>query len=194
MKIIRFADLVATPWKNGGGVTREVAAYPEGAGFDAFGWRVSIADVAGDGPFSTFENVDRTLVLIDGTGLELTIDGTKSTLDSPGDRVSFAGEAAVSSHLGHGKIRDFNVMTRRGVFLHHVEMREGSGFHAESTGSEFESGLAVNLLFLLENQNVATNGSAKGLQRHDMIVVEAGDFDLWHSGRALHLRINPAAL
>ena len=51
--LIRGADLVASPWKTGGGVTREVAAYPLGAALDAFVWRVSVADVAQAGPFST---------------------------------------------------------------------------------------------------------------------------------------------
>jgi environmental stress-induced protein Ves len=49
--LLRGVDLVAAPWKNGGGVTREVAAFPAGAGLDAFVWRVSIADVAQAGPF-----------------------------------------------------------------------------------------------------------------------------------------------
>ncbi|MEC4600651.1 HutD family protein, partial [Burkholderia vietnamiensis] len=51
---IRGAALVASPWKNGGGVTREIAAYPPGAALDAFAWRVSVADVGAGGPFSRF--------------------------------------------------------------------------------------------------------------------------------------------
>ncbi|NYH19335.1 HutD/Ves family protein [Paraburkholderia bryophila] len=69
--LIRGADLVAAPWKNGGGVTREVAAVPEQAGLDCFVWRVSIADVAQAGPFSRFAGIDRTLVLLSGAGMLL---------------------------------------------------------------------------------------------------------------------------
>jgi uncharacterized protein len=194
MRIIRFADLVATPWKNGGGVTREVAVYPEGAGFDTFGWRLSIADVGSDGPFSRFEGVDRTLFLIDGTGLELEINGEKIVLDSPGDVARLDGEASVLSRLGRGKIRDFNVMTRRGAFQNHVEVREGSAFHADSTRSELESGLSANLLFLLETQDVFANGSAKGLQRHDAIFIEAGDMGIRHTGKVIHIRLRSTGM
>jgi len=63
VSLIRGADLVASPWKNGGGVTREVAAFPEGAALDAFVWRVSVADVAQAGPFSRFAGIDRTLAV-----------------------------------------------------------------------------------------------------------------------------------
>ena len=52
LSLIRGADLVAAPWKNGGGVTREVAAFPSHARLNYFVWRVSIADVAQAGPFS----------------------------------------------------------------------------------------------------------------------------------------------
>jgi environmental stress-induced protein Ves len=57
--IIRAADLKAVPWKNGGGATREIAASPPGAAFDAFDWRVSVAEVSVAGAFSMFEGIDR---------------------------------------------------------------------------------------------------------------------------------------
>ncbi|CAB3752768.1 Protein Ves [Paraburkholderia solisilvae] len=69
--LIRAADLLAAPWKNGGGVTREIAAYPHAAGYDTFIWRVSLADVEQAGPFSRFAGVDRTLVLLSGAGMLL---------------------------------------------------------------------------------------------------------------------------
>jgi environmental stress-induced protein Ves len=52
------ARLPAISWKNGGGTTREVVTQPPGAAFDEFNWRVSIATIASDGPFSTFPGVD----------------------------------------------------------------------------------------------------------------------------------------
>lgn len=54
LSLIRAEQLVASPWKNGGGVTREIAAQPPGASLDGFAWRVSVADVAQPGPFSRF--------------------------------------------------------------------------------------------------------------------------------------------
>ncbi|KVC98125.1 histidine utilization protein HutD [Burkholderia ubonensis] len=121
--LIRAADLVASPWKNGGGVTREIAAHfpkgtpfgaPPGAALDAFAWRVSVADVAAAGPFSHFEGVDRTLVLLSGAGMTLAAaDGARHVLDAPLARADFAGETAIDATLHDGPTRDFNLMTRR---------------------------------------------------------------------------------
>jgi uncharacterized protein len=118
--LLRGADLVASPWKNGGGVTREVAAMPPGAGLDAFIWRVSIADVAQAGPFSRFAGIDRTLVLLSGAGMLLDeareTGGTQvHALKQPLDVARFAGEAAIEARLVDGATRDFNLMVRRGA-------------------------------------------------------------------------------
>ncbi|CAB3773730.1 hypothetical protein GQ57_31695 [Burkholderia sp. MSh2] len=112
--LIRAADLVASPWKNGGGVTREIGAFPPGAALDAFAWRVSVADVGTAGPFSRFDGVDRTLVLLSGAGMTLAAeDGTRHVLDAPLSRADFAGETAIDATLHEGATRDFNLMTRR---------------------------------------------------------------------------------
>ncbi len=120
MQILRAADRVATPWKNGGGVTREVAARPPGAGMDGFDWRVSLADVAADGPFSAFPGVDRVLTVIEGDGLVLEVEGRSTRLE-PGAPFAFPGEAAVVARLTAGPIRDLNVMVRRGAWTARVE-------------------------------------------------------------------------
>src|ERR1700724_4705436 len=75
LKIVRASDCGTTPWKNGGGSTTEIAAAPFGATLDNFDWRVSMARVASDGPFSEFAGIDRTLAVVKGGGLELTIGG-----------------------------------------------------------------------------------------------------------------------
>ncbi|MCA8018698.1 HutD/Ves family protein [Burkholderia metallica] len=112
--LIRAADLVASPWKNGGGVTREIGAYPPGAALDAFAWRVSVADVGMPGPFSRFDGIDRTLVLLSGAGMTLAeAGGAKHVLDAPLARADFAGETAIDATLHDGATRDFNLMTRR---------------------------------------------------------------------------------
>jgi environmental stress-induced protein Ves len=120
MRILRAADRIATPWKNGGGMTREVAVWPPGAGMDDFDWRVSLADVAADGPFSAFMGVDRVLTVVEGQGLVLDLEGQATPLDvlSP---FAFPGEATVAARLTAGPIRDLNVMVRRGVWTAGVE-------------------------------------------------------------------------
>ncbi len=68
------------PWKNGGGVTVEIAVHPQGASVDDFDWRVSMATVASHGPFSIFPGIDRTLSVLEGDGILLDVDGQVSTL------------------------------------------------------------------------------------------------------------------
>ena len=116
MRLLRAAERVAVPWKNGGGVTREVAAFPEGAGFDGFDWRISIADVAAGGPFSRFPGIDRVLTVIEGRGLRLAVEGTyEIDLNERSNPFAFSGDAGCVAELADGPIRDLNVMTRRGT-------------------------------------------------------------------------------
>jgi environmental stress-induced protein Ves len=110
-------DLPAVPWKNGGGVTREIVCQPPGAGMDSFDWRVSIAHIASDGPFSAFPGIDRVITLLSGGGVHLSsADGqVNHRLGSPLAPFAFAGEAAIHARLLEGDCHDFNVMTRRAV-------------------------------------------------------------------------------
>jgi len=110
---------VAQPWKNGGGVTREVAAFPPGAGMDRFDWRVSIADVGTDGPFSIFPDIDRTLTILSGAGITLDMGGDTLRL-LPGRPVSFPGDQPAAAALLDGPVTDLNVMSRRGKIGHKV--------------------------------------------------------------------------
>ena len=62
-------------WKNGGGETAEIAVSPPGAALDAFDWRLSMAKVETDGPFSAFPGIDRTLAILEGEGIRLSVGG-----------------------------------------------------------------------------------------------------------------------
>ncbi len=75
MRILRAADYRRMPWKNGGGETREVLVSPAGAALNEIDWRISLATIATDGPFSTFDGIQRTLSVIHGAGIHLTVDG-----------------------------------------------------------------------------------------------------------------------
>lgn len=73
MQLLRARDYRRMPWKNGGGETVEIAVFPTNAGVDAFDWRISIATVATNGPFSIFPGIDRTLSILSGEGMTLSI-------------------------------------------------------------------------------------------------------------------------
>lgn len=110
------------PWKNGKGTTTEVAVFPEGAGLEDFGWRVSIADVREDGPFSTFPGIDRTLSVLDGEGIELAVSGQEEIrLDGSSEPFAFPADIHTGARLVAGPITDLNVMTRRSDFRHRVK-------------------------------------------------------------------------
>jgi len=109
MNILRESGFTAVPWKNGGGVTREILRAPgEPAAFD---WRLSLATIASAGPFSSFEGYHRTLVLVAGAGVELNFmqHGT-SRLSTPGQAVSFDGAWQTSCTLLDGPSTDLNLI------------------------------------------------------------------------------------
>ncbi len=109
-----MAALPATPWKNGGGSTREIASWPPGAGFEAFDWRVSVASIAASGPFSTFAGVDRIITLLEGDGVRLHGDDLDHRLATPLAPFAFSGDTHIDCTLLGAACSDFNVMTRRG--------------------------------------------------------------------------------
>ncbi|MFJ7587744.1 HutD family protein [Streptomyces sp. NPDC097617] len=115
IRILRAADRTAAVWKNGGGVTREIAAWPEGAAMDDFGWRVSLAEVAADGPFSAFPGVGRTLTLAEGAGFDLTVGGVRRLVDERYAPQDFPGDEPTDCRLLSGPVVNFNVMYRRGA-------------------------------------------------------------------------------
>ncbi|MER8867982.1 HutD family protein [Mesorhizobium sp. M0751] len=122
MRILRASEYRSMPWKNGGGVTTEIAVSPPGAGLDDFDWRVSMARVESSGPFSGFAGVDRTLALLEGEGIVLDIAGrppveiTKASVP-----IVFPADVPTQATLIAGPITDLNVMTRRARATHTVE-------------------------------------------------------------------------
>lgn len=122
---IPLSDIAATPWKNGGGVTREIAAGPAPDRSEGWGWRVSLAEVARDGPFSIFPATDRVIAVIDGPGMDLIgPDGARLALE-PFVPVRFAGEEALDGRLRGGAVRDLNVMVLRRHFTAAMEITRG---------------------------------------------------------------------
>jgi len=125
-RVQRFsrASLPAKPWKNGGGTTQEIVSWPEGAGLDDFSWRASIATIAAPGPFSVFEGVDRSIMLLEGDGVRLfTPDGrTDHRLDAPHRPFTFSGDEAIDCALLGGASNDFNIMARRGRWRAEVQV------------------------------------------------------------------------
>lgn len=162
MKIVRASDCRTTAWKNGGGSTTEIAVEPSDASLDDFDWRVSMARVASDGPFSEFAGIDRTLAVIKGDGLSLAIgNAAPVVLDGNSEPVHFPGETPTSARLLAGEIIDLNVMTRRNRFEHRLRrIREGANCDFE----DFDTVLAV-----------ACSGQVELSLAHEKIALASGD-------------------
>ncbi|GIK87640.1 MAG: hypothetical protein BroJett026_31210 [Betaproteobacteria bacterium] len=111
MRIVPAGNVVPARWRNGGGWTRELCAWPAPADWIV---RVSVADVEADGPFSAFPGVDRWFAVLDGDGVALAHDGGPAVRLTPQDAIHrFDGEAPTDCRLLGGATRDFNVMARR---------------------------------------------------------------------------------
>ena len=109
---VNLGDVAVHPWRNGGGVTRELAVWP--AGGDDWTWRMAVAEVAQDGPFSHFLGIDRWFAVLAGDGVRLSIAGQAHALTQRSAPLRFAGDAASDCRLLGGATRDFNLMLRRG--------------------------------------------------------------------------------
>jgi environmental stress-induced protein Ves len=108
MQIVRQSKYVSSPWKNGGGVTREVMCVPAQG---AFRWRVSVAQIDSSGPFSDFAGYQRKMVLLRGSGVRLSgARHAAMVLREPGDLLEFDGAAALDCTLLDGPCTDLNLM------------------------------------------------------------------------------------
>jgi environmental stress-induced protein Ves len=164
MTLHRFdvQDLPAMPWKNGGGITREIVCLPLGAGMNDFDWRVSIAHIASDGPFSAFPGVDRIITLLSGGGVHLLSEGAEVNhlLDTPLAPLAFAGEAPIHARLLAGDCHDFNVMTRRSACSASLQvLRSACDWPAMSQGLL----MAVQGRWQLEGDHEQTLAPQQGL-------------------------------
>ena len=111
MRIQRVDEHSAMPWANGLGTSYEVASDRNVDG--VWTWRVAIAPVVLDGPFSVMPGVDRELVVIEGNGMVLEVDG-ESVECLPGRVVRFSGDSTTFARLIDRPVVDLGLMTVRG--------------------------------------------------------------------------------
>lgn len=112
LNVVKLAGVAPQPWRNGGGVTRELLAWPPGSGAD---WRlrVSVAEIERDGPFSAFAGVQRCFAVLEGAGVVLGFEDGDRVLTPDSLPLAFEGGAAPSCRLIEGPTRDLNLMARQ---------------------------------------------------------------------------------
>lgn len=173
----------AAPWRNGGGITHEIAQglLPGGPEAD-WHWRLSLAEIASDGPFSAFPGVDRLLTVLSGGGIDLAVGSGAPRRLMPGEDIDFPGEAEVACRLVSGPTRDLNLMVDRRV----ARLAPGRG----AASIRAEDGDIAVLYAVEEVWLQAETGT---------VVIAAGDAAIgrgplsaeMRSGRAIWARVEP---
>ena len=174
MRILRWGELKAVPWKNGQGITREIIKEPN---TENFFWRLSIAEVAGDGPFSRFDGMQRILTVVAGKGMELI--GLNGTLQADlGVPVEFDGSLDIESRLKDGPLRDLNLIFNPQLCSGQISLIAGGD--ERSLHCEDRQVLALHCM----KGSVELDGSRQ-LHKGDTAILERGSCAM-HIGAASH--------
>ncbi len=180
MRLIRSGDYRRMPWKNGGGETVEIEISPPGASLEAFDWRISMAHVASSGPFSRFPGIDRTLAVVSGAGIRLSVAGRGTvSLDCDAPPFAFSGDDPAAAELIDGAIDDLNAMTRRASHRHRLSR--------VATAMPIRFQRAGDLLLVVVRESEAAARTAG-----DQQVLAAGDTILLDCDDGPVLEISPA--
>jgi len=157
------------PWANGLGVTREIAAdRSPGASRAPFLWRASMADLAGDGPFSILPDVDRVLVLLEGADVALAIDGAPPAPLAPRQAIAFAGDVPVHLTMGPGTGADLNLMWDR-------TRAEGDATVVDPGAAVDLAGAAAAVAVALDEAMVDADGASHALRPLDALLLHGAD-------------------
>ena len=173
-RLVALDDTPPQPWRNGGGVTRELLASPAGERWQV---RVSVADIEADGPFSTFAGVRRWFAVLEGDGVALAIDGAEQLRRAGDPPLQFSGAAAVTCRLLHGPSRDLNLM-----------LRETRGaMRAVEDGARWTPGTRQCGLYSLVEGRCLAGSEAIDVPAASLLwFAAAPDTLVFHAGRALH--------
>ena len=193
--VLRASGYARMRWKNGAGWTSEILKIHDSEERDTndWAWRLSIAEIEADAPFSAFPGVDRELVLLSGNGLRLRFDdGEVRTLQPPHDRHAFAGERALLGELLDGPTRDFNLMWKRARVDARLWVRPLVGPMVVFV----EPGQAWALHLVAGHARFADGSALGALAAGDTAILHAGATRSRHAldggGTLLVVRIDPA--
>jgi environmental stress-induced protein Ves len=172
LQVVRTDAVEPQPWKNGGGLTRELLAWPTR---ENWALRISVADVRADGPFSAFPGVDRWFAVIEGAGVQLALPesaGGRRRAEPEGEPLHFAGEAGPYAELLDGPTRDLNLMVRRDAGR--GEMLSAAG------GAAFASRRRFRALFVADACRLQIDGAdALELPAFALAWADGGAHGVW---------------
>lgn len=149
MRTAALATAAPQPWRNGGGTTRELLAWPAG---DDWLLRVSVARIERDGPFSAYPGIARHFVVLAGAGVELAWPGHTAALTARSEPLAFDGAQAPACRLRDGATDDLNLMARADAGTSGLQRAEpGRAWHAPSKPPARWRGLYTHDAALLEH-------------------------------------------
>lgn len=182
MTIIRRSAFTTVPWKNGGGITHEVAkAEADGRLL----WRLSLAEVASDGPFSLFPGLARILTVIKGAGMDLLSPAGEVVHPLPPlSPVHFTGDELLTGRLRNGPCLDFNLIYDPQRFEASAEVVSGE------RSMQRQSGTVIDGLLCLAG---TVQCGEHVLDRHDFAFLEDGEDVKTVGGHAHALRLSLVA-
>lgn len=108
METLALDSLPPEPWRNGGGVTRTIVR-------EGDEWRVSIAKVGKDGPYSGFEGLKRVSYVLRGEGVMLR-DAENTIELRPREAIEYDGDRSWQATLIGGPVRALNIMSKAGRY------------------------------------------------------------------------------
>jgi environmental stress-induced protein Ves len=169
LHVVRCDAVEPQPWKNAGGLTRELLAWPSR---DDWALRLSVADIRADGPFSAFDGIDRWFAVLQGAGVLLVLPGGKEAVVPDAPPLQFRGEAAPHCELLNGPTRDLNLMLRRGA---------GRGAMLPAVAGEaFAPRSAFRALFAVDALTLQIDGSdAARLPAMALLWADGGAHGVW---------------
>jgi uncharacterized protein len=172
VEIVQLATCPSIAWRNGYGSMQLLAAHPPDAGTDDFHWRISIATVAQDSPFSAFPGYDRCIALLGGHGMVLSSpeSGMEQRLDSLLQPLHFAGETVINARLIDGPLHNLSILARRGC--HRIELNQ-----LEIPNILRLSARQTPLLVQCLAGKIEVNS-----ENHESFRLQGGELALWRSG------------
>jgi len=117
-----------TPWKNGGGVTVDIAEHGDA-------WRFGRTPITAPGPFSDYTGFDRAQVLVAGRGLVLQTPDGEIDVRMPLKPVTFAGETPIVSRLEAGPIEVVNLIGNRASVRIDLQVLQAGAAMGRSAGT-----------------------------------------------------------
>jgi environmental stress-induced protein Ves len=201
MQVLRSEQHRRMPWRNGGGVTYEVASSPAGTELADFDWRISIAEVEAGGPFSAFPDIDRTIILIEGEWMALTVDGRRHRFGIR-DPFSFDGGSETLCEVP-SRSRDLNVMTRRGRATAWVAVVEADSYDGGAVAGAVDGAVGgavagAETVFVCLTPSVvlaAADGTEVELNALDAaLTTDAGRLTVRGDGAVVVIQLRPGRL